>query len=243
VRGARLSQVSLVTLRFARRMMTAFSRIYAETTVKVAIVGLPTALRLPLSSVLEVLPPRVRSKVSILGDDYVECLARELDDEAIRLLAAHPDELGRHRGVRADGPLAAMHMGYRATRLGREEQRATPLVTKQRQELGTNWWTSCCTHALDALSGCLGACSLRLCDNSDTRWFVRQSRTQPSASRAFGPMHTPHAHPDCATPRLRLDYLSGFRALVRARPSTTAPTTTPSGASGQTDTEYHTEVR
>lgn len=97
----RISQVSFTTIRFAQRMMRAFSRIYAESTVKVAIINLPWLLRLPMATVLEVLPQRVRARVCILGDDYEEVLARDVDAEAMRLLRAGHDELSRHRGRRA----------------------------------------------------------------------------------------------------------------------------------------------
>lgn len=100
VRGMRLSQVSMVTMRFAKRMMIAFSKIYAETTVKVAIINLPWALRLPLAAVLEVLPARVRARVRILGEDFGSVLASEIDAEALRMLRAEAWELGRHRGRR-----------------------------------------------------------------------------------------------------------------------------------------------
>jgi hypothetical protein len=100
VGGMRISQVSLTTLRFARRMMTAFSNIYTETTAKVAIINLPWAIKLPLSTVLEVLHPRVKRKISILGADWERVLAAEVDEEAMRLLRAPAEVLWRHQGAR-----------------------------------------------------------------------------------------------------------------------------------------------
>jgi hypothetical protein len=98
--GVRVSQVSLVTMRFARQMMVVFSRIFPETTVKVAIINLPWALQLPCATVLEVLPARVKARVHILGAEWESVLANDLDAEALRLLRAGPTELVRHRGQR-----------------------------------------------------------------------------------------------------------------------------------------------
>ena len=100
VSGMRLSQASAVTLRFARTMVAVFSRMYAETTCKVAIINLPWALRWPLKLVLDVLPPRTRARVHVLGGAWEDVLARDLDDEAMRWLGA---EGGRSGAIGARG--------------------------------------------------------------------------------------------------------------------------------------------
>ena len=95
-------------MRFARTMVAVFSRIYAETTVKVAIINVPWALRWALNLVLEVLPARTRARVHVLGSHFAGVLAADLDETALSLLVA-PDRqaLARHRGRRLPIPRGA----------------------------------------------------------------------------------------------------------------------------------------
>eukprot|EP00326_Haptolina_ericina_P008762 CAMPEP_0181206500 /NCGR_PEP_ID=MMETSP1096-20121128/21067_1 /TAXON_ID=156174 ORGANISM="Chrysochromulina ericina, Strain CCMP281" /NCGR_SAMPLE_ID=MMETSP1096 /ASSEMBLY_ACC=CAM_ASM_000453 /LENGTH=63 /DNA_ID=CAMNT_0023297401 /DNA_START=87 /DNA_END=278 /DNA_ORIENTATION=- len=58
---------------------------------------MPRFMVTPLRTLIAVLPARVRAKVAILGSDYMQVLADELDDEALRLLAAHHDTIVTHR--------------------------------------------------------------------------------------------------------------------------------------------------
>ncbi|KAL1500658.1 hypothetical protein AB1Y20_013306 [Prymnesium parvum] len=97
LRGIRLAQVNLATLRFARSMLTTFSMCYPETTSRAVIINMPSFLRMPLRGLLEVLPERVRAKVSIFGDDYQQVLASELDADALKLLSADHNDVVSHR--------------------------------------------------------------------------------------------------------------------------------------------------
>jgi hypothetical protein len=78
------------------------SNVYPDTTVKVAIINLPRMLKLPLASVLSVLPARVQARVVLLGDDYERVLAEDLDADALRLMTADRSTLARHRGRRIE---------------------------------------------------------------------------------------------------------------------------------------------
>ena len=100
LKGIRLSQVNLSTLRFARGMLSTFAMCYPETTCKAVVVNMPRLMVGPLRTLLEVLPARVRAKVSILGADYHQVLADELDEDALRLISAPHEEVVSHRAPR-----------------------------------------------------------------------------------------------------------------------------------------------
>lgn len=90
--------------------MDVFSRVYAETTVKVAVINVPWALRWPVGWVLDVCPSRLRARVHVLGSEYEAALEEDIDAEAMRLLRSYDATLASHRGRRlpsAAGPSAS----------------------------------------------------------------------------------------------------------------------------------------
>lgn len=97
--GLNLAQLSLPTMAIARLLLGVFASIYAETTGRSVIINLPWALRLPVMGLVNVLPQRVKAKVAVLGPDWQEILAEEVDDEAMRAIVDASFDPTTHRGA------------------------------------------------------------------------------------------------------------------------------------------------
>ena len=97
--GLSLAQLSLPTMQIAKVLLGVFASIYAETTGRSVIINLPWALRVPVMGPIKVLPQRVQVKVAVLGDNWREVLAQELDEDAMRLLGDPHVDLTAHRGA------------------------------------------------------------------------------------------------------------------------------------------------
>ena len=98
--GASTTQVTFATFRFAQAVVVAFSQHYPETTARAVLLNVPPLMRRFVNLMNAVLPERVRGRVALLGADYHDVLAAELDATALELVAADHDTLAQYRSPR-----------------------------------------------------------------------------------------------------------------------------------------------
>ena len=92
--------MTFATFRFAQAVVVAFSQHYPETTARAVLLNVPPLMRRFVNLMNAVLPERVRGRVALLGADYNDVLAAELDAVAIDLIAADHDALAEWRSPR-----------------------------------------------------------------------------------------------------------------------------------------------
>ena len=93
--------MTFATFRFAQAVVVAFSQHYPETTARAVLLNVPPLMRRFVNLMNAVLPERVRGRVALLGADYHDVLAAELDATALELFnAADHDTLAQYRSLR-----------------------------------------------------------------------------------------------------------------------------------------------
>jgi len=89
--------VSPLVLGFARSTLTVVARVYCGTTQRAVVLNTPRALKGLLNGVIQAMPARVKQRVLVLGANYHDALADDLDSEALAFLSADGATLTAHR--------------------------------------------------------------------------------------------------------------------------------------------------
>ena len=104
--------LSPVVFRFTAEQLRVVGRVYSGQAQRVAVINVSAFTLTAIQPLLLMLPSHVRERVHLLGADWEQFLAADLDEEALRFLNADHHTLAWHRGrylrEAPDGHVAAV---------------------------------------------------------------------------------------------------------------------------------------
>ena len=99
LRGLSVFQCTVAAIRTITSLLARVTTVYAETTARAVLIGLPRAAAVPVKGILALLPARVACRVLVLSEGEAYDFASELDPDALRMLQANGQGLTAHVGI------------------------------------------------------------------------------------------------------------------------------------------------